>query len=714
MKTFSGRSPQAALKERNRPALVQLVGTVLVLLSILVLTSPSPAKNRNLVSGSFSECEASIGVPAGFHEVESNAARGRRVILSWSAVPGAIGYRVYRSLANAEHYRLAGGISSETMSEFPFFVDEDIRPGKSYRYRVCALDSSWNKGNWSAPLDVSVPPGMKISQVEKQLICSLEDQRLYCFENGSIVNNLRCSTGVGGTPTGNFRIYSHRRYVYGATYVCEYWMDWKPNYGIHSWPRYRDGYRDYEESLGVRPRSHGCIRLHPLEAYWPYNWAPNGTPLLVTYASLGKATICGTSASSGTPAPAKKWYFAEGYTGTGFQEYLLFLNPGESEALARTTYFPENQPPLTEVYFLKPQSRTTIKVNDVVNLPAPSHAIMIESGVGIVVQQAMYFEYAGRRGGHVTNGISSPTKSRHFAEGYTGPGFDTYLLIFNPNRAPAEVRIKLHTEGGIFPQSIYTFPPLSRGTILVNALEGATGHSLGIEVKSSGPVVAQRSTYFTMSANPNGLNGGHSSSGVAKPSKNFYLAEGCTAGLFDEYILLVNPNPIPAFVSITFCPPTGPFEHRFSISPFSRYTLAVDSISELANTETPSIIESDRPIVVERAMYYSLDSKRDGHSSEATEKLSRSWYFAEGYTGGTFDEYLLLFNPNKTECHLRVSFYGENGETLDFAASIPPMMRLTLHVDEIPSFGWRATSCRIESDLEIAAEQAHYFTMSRR
>jgi len=651
--------------------------------------------------------------PQNLTVVEEKCGRNGRVALSWSPVAGAIGYRVYRSLCKTRGYEVAGGISSETMSEFPFFLDDTARAGNVYYYRVCALDGSWREGPPSRAVRVRVRSGRSVSSIEKRLVCSLSEQRLYCFENGSIVNILRCSTGAGGTPTGNYRIYSHRRYVYGATYVCEYWMDWRPNYGIHSWPRYRDGYRDYEESLGTRPRSRGCIRLHPLEAYWPYNWAPNGTPLLVTYASFGKTPLCGISASSGLAAPSRKWHFAEGYTGTGFIEYLLFFNPSERQAQAKTTYFPENHKPITEVYFLKPRCRTTIKVNDVVSLPASSHAIQIESDVGIVVQQAMYYEYAGRRGGHVASGIVSPTKTRYFAECYTGPGFDTYLLIFNPNRSETRVEINLYAEEGALPKAKYIFPPLSRNTILVNALQGALGHSLGIQLKSSQPIVAQRSTYFSMSSNPNGLNGGHCSSGMAKPSKKIYLAEGCTAGLLDEYILLVNPNAVPASVSIIFCPPTGPFGHRLSIPPHSRATLSVDSIPELANTETPSIIESDRPIVVERAMYFLLDSKRDGHSSEGLTKCSRFWYFAEGCTSGTFDEYLLLFNPNGSESHLQLSFFGESGEVVRFPAAIPPMTRLTLHVDGIPEVEWRATACQIESDVEIAAEQSHFFTLPR-
>ncbi len=38
------------------------------------------------------------------------------------------------------------------------------------------------------------------------------------------------------------------------------------------------------------------------------------------------------------PAAGSTFYFAEGYTGSGFQEYLCLGNPGASEAKASITY----------------------------------------------------------------------------------------------------------------------------------------------------------------------------------------------------------------------------------------------------------------------------------------------------------------------------------------------------------------------------------------
>jgi len=126
----------------------------------------------------------------------------------------------------------------------------------------------------SSAVTAKMGVGRRGSGPGKSIIVSIADQRAYFLENDVIVNILRCSTGASGTPTGSYHIMAHRGTVSG----CNFWMDWRPNYGMHAWPSYLGA---YEENLGVAPRSHGCIRLHPLEAYWPYNWAPDGTHLLL-------------------------------------------------------------------------------------------------------------------------------------------------------------------------------------------------------------------------------------------------------------------------------------------------------------------------------------------------------------------------------------------------------------------------------------------------
>lgn len=647
--------------------------------------------------------------PIGLEVFNRQEDLGLRVTLSWNNRTDCLGYRVYRAERMDGTYELVGGVSAETMADYPFFLDDGVTGGKTYYYRVSALDGSWREGPRSEPVKATPPSFRRASGVGKSIVCSIGDQRVYFFENDVVVNILRCSTGAGGTPTGSYRILAHRGTVSG----CNYWMDWRPNYGMHAWPSYLGA---FEENLGVTPQSHGCIRLHPLEASWPYYWAPDGTPLTVTYQSLGRLPLQGASCSAGATAPSKTWYFAEGFTGGEFLEYLALFNPGTTTVSARTTYYPENTGPVTETYSLPPGSRQTVSVNGVSGLPASGHAIkveVLEEDGGIIAEQTEYFNYGGRRGGHASIGAASPLKEWYFAEGYTGGMFDTYLLLFNPGAGYTKTTVTFFPEGAAPVVQEYNLPPFYRGTILENAVPGLASTGVSCKVSSQQPIAAERTMYFVIGPMPNGINGGDCAIGVDKPSKTWYLAEGCTAGFFDEYILVMNPNSETITVNAVFFPATGPYGYQFQVAPNSRGTLSVDSVPGLESTDTGALITCDRDIVVERAMYCSRDSRRGGHVSNGISAPSKDWYFAEGYTGGTFDEYILLLNPGDEPTVANFVFHTENGNDIGYACAVPPKRRLTVHVDEIPGVEWTGSAVEIHCDRPVVAEQSEYFCIPR-
>ena len=631
---------------------------------------------------------------------------GLRVTLSWNHRPECAGYKVYRADRLSGSYVYVGGVSASTMEAFPFFLDNDIKGGATYYYRVSALDQNWQEGPQSAPVKARAERYRRAAAVSKSIVVSLADQRVYFLESGVIVNILRCSTGAGGiTPTGNYHIMDHRGTVSG----CNYWMDWKPDYGMHSWPSYLG---EYEENLGVTPRSHGCIRLHPLEAYWPYYWAPDGTPLTIIPGSYGRMPLKGALCSNGAPAPSKTWYFAEGYIDAEFIEYLTFFNPGASPVNARTTYYPEGHPQVVENYYLAPGTRFTVAVNRVSGLPySYGHGVKVAADGPVVVQQSEYFNMAGRRGGTCYLGATAPSKTWYFAEGYTGALFSTYLLLFNPSKKTTKCHVTYYISGSQSYFHDFTMPPESRGTTLVNALPGCNGKEISIRVDSTQPVVAARSEYYDWTGNPNYVNGGDTVTGQTKTAKTWYLAEGCTGNYFDEYILMLNPTGELANVNIEFCTSNGPFNYQCNVAPYSRGTVAVDSIPGLASADTAAIVHSDKDVVVERSMYLSRDSRRGGSQTGGVTAPSKDWYFAEGFTGGTFDEYLLVLNPGTEPTTVTFLFHVENGADVGATFGVAAKSRFTLHVDDIPGVEWTGSAVEVHADRPVVTEQAEYFCM---
>ncbi len=92
--------------------------------------------------------------------------------------------------------------------------------------------------------------------------------------------------------------------------------------------------------------------------------------------------------------------------------------------------------------------------------------------------------------------------------------------------------------------------------------------------------------------------------------------------------------------------------------------------------------------------------------------LSTEWYLAEGFTGrnatgGEFEEYVLVQNPNAEPANLQVTFMLTGGRTEERSYVVPAASRFTITVDDILPDA--EVSTYIRSDRPVAAERAMYF-----
>jgi hypothetical protein len=121
-------------------------------------------------------------------------------------------------------------------------------------------------------------------------------------------------------------------------------------------------------------------------------------------------------------------------------------------------------------------------------------------------------------------GCSAPSKTFYLAEGYTGPGFDSYVLLLNPNATAATANVRFMLNGGKFVDAQYAVPARSRFTIPLNKQEGLSSTDVSTMVSSDLPLVAERSVYFDYE----GRQGGSCGPGVPAPAAKWYFAEGYT------------------------------------------------------------------------------------------------------------------------------------------------------------------------------------------
>jgi len=306
------------------------------------------------------------------------------------------------------------------------------------------------------------------------------------------------------------------------------------------------------------------------------------------------------------------WYFAEGCTHAGFEEWLCLANPGSQDASVEVKYlFPDGESE-TRTYTVPAWKRYTVNVNRDVG-PGRDVALAVHSDRPIVAERPMYFDYGGMwDGGHITLGASSLSPDWYFAEGCTHAGFEEWLCLANPGEEDATVRVLYYLDGGEERSSRIALPAGKRRTIFVNRDVGP-GRDVALAVHSDRPIVAERPMYFDYGGM---WDGGHITLGASSLSPDWYFAEGCTNAGFHEWLLLFNPGEEAAQVHITFAFSGGETrEEDLEVAPRRRLTLFVNR--EVGEGRDVSIhVHADQDLVAERSMYFFYHQAWEGgHNS---------------------------------------------------------------------------------------------------
>ncbi|MHB8780293.1 MAG: hypothetical protein ACYC55_02750, partial [Candidatus Geothermincolia bacterium] len=101
-------------------------------------------------------------------------------------------------------------------------------------------------------------------------------------------------------------------------------------------------------------------------------------------------------------------YFAEGYTGPGFQQYLCIGNPGAAPASITLTCLFGGVPAEVKSYTVPARSRATIFINHEVG-PDREVSLVLNSDQPVFAERPMYFSYHGAiTDGHTASGVSLP------------------------------------------------------------------------------------------------------------------------------------------------------------------------------------------------------------------------------------------------------------------------------------------------------------------
>lgn len=413
-----------------------------------------------------------------------------------------------------------------------------------------------------------------------------------------------------------------------------------------------------------------------------------------------------------------RWYVAEGNV-ADYAQQLEFFNPTERPAdVSINVLAPDSGEAVTATLNLAAGGRSNLLVDTLVegfseDVSPTDLAWIVEANEPIITNRTI----------GLPNDIDVRPVADHlsrvwyFAEGSTSESFETYLVLFNPQRNPTDVVISYMQGSGAQARQEATLPAGQRVAIRVNDV--LPEENFGIQVIASQPIVAERTMRFGT-----GDEGMHSTPGVSRLSRQWFFAEGSTQEPFDMRLLLLNPNRQAATAAVTYMTPDGTsLTRRYAIPPTTRLSIDVNEVVPELGVAT--MIEADRPLAVERALYIApleSDELAETRTFTSTEALLQavppllgtvsfgatspaySWRFADGRVNDA-NQYLLLSNPSRGQARVTVEFLLSDGSSATETVVMPVGSRYTLPVSEL--FPEQAlASAVVRSTQPIVAERS--------
>ena len=390
-----------------------------------------------------------------------------------------------------------------------------------------------------------------------------------------------------------------------------------------------------------------------------------------------------------------------------WDESILLINPNSRSVDTTLTFmFPDN-------HFQRVRRRVAAVGRLTVAIDGLAQkgpvAVEVKGELPVVAERSVYFAHDGDGGGTNSIGARSPSRRWYFAEGRTGRGLDTYLLIQNPRRAPTRVTATFMPGDGRRIRKTVRVNGYSRTQLRVGSVPGLASASTPAVVTSRAPVVVERAVYF----NRKGCIGGDASIGSKILSSTWYFAEGYTGAGFEDRLSLFNPSNAATTATVVLSRANGAQVSRaFPLSAKARRAVLLNNM--ISNGEFGITVNAASGIVAERTVYFNSGGKSGGHNTVGSTKTSKKWYFAEGYTGTGFDMFLTLLNPGAVPASVNVRYIAEGGGvTAERVHVVGAHRRKTITVGDIAELGpGRAVGMEISSDEPIVAERVMYFSYS--
>ncbi|HTV00982.1 MAG TPA: hypothetical protein VMF13_10605, partial [Luteitalea sp.] len=337
----------------------------------------------------------------------------------------------------------------------------------------------------------------------------------------------------------------------------------------------------------------------------------------------------GSHAEVGVPTPSTEWHFAEGATIGGFELFYLLSNPSKTDATVTMTYLrPAPLSPIVREHVVPARGRVTVWVNqEAPELADEEMSATLTSTVPVLAERAMYRHDGARvfASGHAAAGVTAPRTSWFFAEGATGPYFDTFLLVANPHAVDVPIRVTYLLPNGATRQDEFVVSARSRFNVWVDTRPGLedTAFSARIDVIGDRTVIAERAMWWP--GDGRSWHEGHVSAGTTAAGTAWVVSQGEAGGAHaaETFVLIGNVGASVATVQVDVVADDGTkASGTVSVAANSRENIPVALMfPAMANKQFAVILTSvgavPMPIIVEGSTYNDSVGERWAAGSSA-------------------------------------------------------------------------------------------------
>ncbi|PKQ28787.1 MAG: hypothetical protein CVT63_01030 [Candidatus Anoxymicrobium japonicum] len=319
-----------------------------------------------------------------------------------------------------------------------------------------------------------------------------------------------------------------------------------------------------------------------------------------------KGVWAGGNVACAVSEPEDRWYFAEGTTRAGFQEWLCLLNPSDHEVAATLTYMLCTGETRKQELKLRANSRGTVDVNGALGAGQDA-SVEVKADTPIIAERPMYFNYKNAwRGGHTSTGAAGLAREWHFAEGTTRNGFEEWLCVMNPG-AEASARVEYLFKDGSPVVKDYALKAHSRTTLFVNEEIGSE-KDVSMNVSANADVLCERPMYFCYH---NAIEGGHNIVGATSGERTWFFPTACSGPGFESWLCVANPGASENKVLVEIFGDGGDYNsEELTMAPRARATFDVNTAS--ANICNPWLkVTGTRDLIAERPTYFSYSPRID-------------------------------------------------------------------------------------------------------